>query len=862
MGMKKHKKAKKVKTNSLARRIVSVTVLMDAIFLILIMGLLSFIYVSNLQSNQRDAARVTAANSIDVVQTMIDETSSILTILKQSNEVKDYLTYLNAGNPIIPLDESDPAHHVYTSFILSIETIKTYSQKKVYDFIFVATHYNCSGGTDGCSVGNLGLYTDSDWKLTQRPWYLDYQKNSDAEFIVSNPYLSAANNEYVITFVSAVYQNEIKIGYVGIDLMLDSIPFMEISDNQDSLSSLNDIILVIKKPAFDPVILYLSNPDLKDYTLKSGTQILAQDLVYGYQAKGMYNLVTNSSTSIDIISKIDVFNQSFHFITSRINNTDWVIYVLVPQASILGLEETFLILLGAVLILISAISIFLSAKINKTLSPIGDILSSIEEIKNGNFDVRVNVSEKNELKYVADAINIMSREIGQQVDLVYKSFLYDSMSGLKNRRACHSEIEKDLFIGLEKTAICLIDVHNLKNINVTKGQSIGDELLSEFAKRLKAAVKSPDYVYANGSNEFIFIIPNVKGLDVVETEMLKVFDRLREPISIKSIKVEVKSNIGVAVYPYDGKTMDDLIKKCDTALFKAKELGSGNFVFYNDLITREVNYKAQINEQLAEALQKEQLYLKYQPLVDSKNDIYGFEALVRWLSPNLGEISPQIFIANAEESHLIIPIGTWILRESCLAQVRLQSEFKKPFVMSVNVSPVQIQQKDFIDVLKKVIRETDIDPHNLVLEITENVVIESTYMLERTIEFIHEIGAKIALDDFGTGYASLTYLRQLPFDNLKIDKSFVDGIFNSKKDHSIIGTIVELVHNLNMKVVAEGVETRKQYEFLKQISTDVFQGYLFSKPLLFEELLLFIDQFYKVARVKRVDVFANKDFSE
>jgi len=337
---------------------------------------------------------------------------------------------------------------------------------------------------------------------------------------------------------------------------------------------------------------------------------------------------------------------------------------------------------------------------------------------------------------------------------------------------------------------------------------------------------------------------------------------LREPISIKNIKVEVKSNIGVAVYPYDGKSMDELIKKCDTALFKAKELGSGNFVFYNDLITREVNYKAQINEQLAEALQKEQLYLKYQPLVDNKNDIYGFEALVRWLSPNLGEISPQIFIANAEESHLIIPIGTWILREACLAQVRLQKEFKKPFVMSVNVSPVQIQQKDFIEVLKKVIRDTDIDPHSLVLEITENVVIESTYMLERTIEFIHEIGAKIALDDFGTGYASLTYLRQLPFDNLKIDKSFVDGIFNSKKDHSIIGTIVELVHNLNMKVVAEGVETRKQYEFLKQISTDVFQGFLFSKPLLFEELLLFIDQFYKVARVKRVDVFANKDFSE
>ncbi len=308
--------------------------------------------------------------------------------------------------------------------------------------------------------------------------------------------------------------------------------------------------------------------------------------------------------------------------------------------------------------------------------------------------------------------------------------------------------------------------------------------------------------------------------------------------------------------------MDELIKKCDTALFKAKEAGRGKFVFYNDQITREVTYKSQINEQLSDALQKKQLYLKYQPLIDNRNEIYGFEALVRWNSPTLGEISPQIFIANAEESQMIIPIGNWILQEACRTLAKINQIFDKPFVMSVNVSPVQILQKDFIDILRQILRDTDIDPKSLVLEITENVVMESSYLLDKTIETIHEIGAKIALDDFGTGYASLTYLRQLPFDNLKIDKSFVDGIFASKKEHSIIGTIVEFVHNLNMKVVAEGVETRRQYEFLKQITTDIFQGFLFSKPLLYEDLIQFIDQFYKVARQKRIDVFANKDYHE
>jgi EAL domain-containing protein (putative c-di-GMP-specific phosphodiesterase class I) len=175
---------------------------------------------------------------------------------------------------------------------------------------------------------------------------------------------------------------------------------------------------------------------------------------------------------------------------------------------------------------------------------------------------------------------------------------------------------------------------------------------------------------------------------------------------------------------------------------------------------------------------------------------------------------------------------------------------------------VQILQKDFIDVLKKVFVHTDIDPHFLVLEITEGILIDSTIYQEETINFIHEIGAKIALDDFGTGYASLTYLRKLPFDNLKIDKSFVDGIFSSKKDHSILGTIVQLVHNLNMIVIAEGVETRKQYEFLKQITTDVFQGFLFSQALDLDGIAKYVDQFYKVNKTKRIDVFASKDYTE
>jgi diguanylate cyclase (GGDEF)-like protein len=526
----------------------------------------------------------------------------------------------------------------------------------------------------------------------------------------------------------------------------------------------------------------------------------------------------------------------------------------------LGLEATFLVMVAGILVVMIFVSLLLSRKVRKTLSPIDDILDSIEDIKQGNYNVHVKVNENNELRKVADAINLMSREIGKQVELVYQSFLYDNMTGLKNRKACHGEINDILKKETDKMAVCLLEIDNLKSISVTKGHGISEKLIKGIAERLKRIVLDQNFIYSNGGNEFLFLIPNVRGLERVENEVNKILERFLEPIDIDQLKVEVKINVGIALYPSDGHDIEELSKRCDTALFKARQAGSGKYVFYNEQLSKEVFFKSQISEQLAQAIKNRQLYLKFQPLIDNKNEIYGFEALVRWKSPTLGEISPQIFVANAEESHLIIPIGNWILAEACKAQVDMLRRFNRKFVISVNVSPVQLVQKDFINILKQIIRDTEIDPHCLVLEITEGVLIESNLYLEEIVDYLHEIGAKIALDDFGTGYASLTSLKQIPFDNLKIDKSFVDGIFGPKKEHDMISKIIQLVHSLDILVVAEGVEKRRQYEYLKQISTDVFQGFLFSKPLEYDEAVRYVDQFYKVAKSKRIDVFASKDY--
>lgn len=847
-------KTVKVKQNSLSRRIVSLTVFLDALFLVIIIAILSFVYFSTLNSNKMSNAQSESLAAVSALNAFTNETFSDLTQLSEDQTIIDYLLFLQTSTSPIITDTFDENYLLFQAFETKLNSLIDYNSGGIYDFIFVASPSDCSTGVDGCYVGSDNNVSDETWELHQRPWFLDLGTRTK---IVSLPYEDNLTGNNVITFVSEVHDelNNL-IGYVGIDVLVSNLSeaiytydyFAE--DNSKSLA-----IFVVRDGIFE--VLHFSDTQYPDYTLLNENEVSSQDSVYGFES-GMKDLIQNMNT--EGVMTLDVFHQTYFVSTSVLSQANWYISVLILDDTGLGMEVAFLLLLGAIIVLMIIVSIILSKKINRTLSPINNILESIEQIKNGNYDVSVQVDENNELKYVADALNIMSKEIGKQVDLVYQTYVYDHLTGLKNRKAVHAEIDEEILSSNEKVAICLLDIDNLKNINVTKGQNIADELLKSIGNKLKSTLRNKELIYYNSANEFVFIVPNVKQLDGVESEILRVIESFQEPIVIKNVKIEAKLHIGVSIYPSDGKNMSELMKKCDTALYKARESAGVLYVFYNDQLTREVNYRTQINEELSTALERNQLYLKYQPLIDNKNEIYGFEALVRWNSPTLGEISPQIFIANAEESHMIIPIGTWILREGCLTQVRLKKMFNKSFVMSINVSPVQIIQKDFLDILRRTIKETDIDPKDLVLEITEGVLIESTLYLEETINFLHNIGAKIALDDFGTGYASLTYLRQIPFDNLKIDKSFVDGIFESKKDHSIIGTIVDLVHNLDMKVIAEGVETRKQYEYLKQISTDVFQGFIFSKALDFQELIKFIDQFYKVAKSKRVDVFASKDY--
>ncbi len=847
--MKSNKK-KKIKQKSLIYNIVTLTVFLDALFLVLVLSFTVILYFWNNTQTQLDLAQHQSQIVSEQFNEIIDDVSLDTNKLSTNQKIIDYLNYINAGNPAIITDSNNPNYSIYTDFINQMDFVLSYQEDDLYKNVFVATNNNCSNGTDGCFINQDSVLSDNQWSLTNSVWYNQLQNNDS---VFTSPYIDVSSGETIVSYLEKVYDENNLIGYVGIDISLTKLKTVLDRYYQD-IPSKNDIIIFYDIEN-NPLMIYYIDDSLSSYYLSDSSDFIQKDNELGYEDFGVNNIVNQYVSGNTIF--LNTFNSKSNVTYLDIEDYNYTLVSIYNTQTDISIELMFLIILGLSLILISFIGLIIHHSVKKSFMPIQDILETINEIKKGNFDKKVKIIENNEFQKIGKALNDMSEEIKTKMKKTYDALAYDALTGLKNHASAANELNQTIFQSKTRAAVCLIQVDNLKNINVTKGQIIGDNLIKAIADELKKVFRNQKTLFFNGGNEFIYIKEDIESLEEVEFALNRLLVHFKQPLVVKNIKTEIKLHIGVSIYPSDGNTLNELIKKCDTALFKTSEEGYKKIIFYNEKIARSVSYQADISEQLAQAINKNQIYLKYQPLVTNDNEIYGFEALARWSSPTLGEIGPQIFIANAEESYLIIPIGTWIFRQACLAQVEIREKFNKNFMMSVNVSPVQILQKDFVSIVKKIVKETDIDPNYLTIEITESLFIEASVLLEDTIEELHNIGIKLSLDDFGTGYASLTYLRQIAFDNLKIDKTFVDGIFANSTDHRIVATIVNLVHNLDMKVIAEGVETLKQYEYLKEIATDVFQGFIFSKPLKLEDVYIFMDRFYKIPKSKRAAVFVS-----
>ncbi len=418
--------------------------------------------------------------------------------------------------------------------------------------------------------------------------------------------------------------------------------------------------------------------------------------------------------------------------------------------------------------------------------------------------------------------------------------LFDSLTGLANRRLFSDRMEQSIIAAQRRgtmAALLFLDLDQFKRINDTLGHDAGDQLLLVVAERLKSCVRAQDTVARLGGDEFTVLLNDIHDTQAITNVAKLLLKRLKDPIMLGKHEVIISTSIGITIAPNDSQEVDVLMKNADLALYRAKDRGRDGYYFF----TEELNTKAlqllHIEQELRHALQMDEFTILYQPQVCLKTGaISSVEALIRWHHPQRGEVAPDDFISIAEETGLIVQIGEWVLRNACAQIQMLQRLTGQKIKVAVNLSGRQFADQNLEQVIYDVIEASGLDPKYLELEVTESMLMDN---IEKVIEQLNRIkstGTTITIDDFGSGYSSLSYLKRLPVDILKVDRAFVKDIPDDLNDMEITSAIIAIAHKLNLKVIAEGVETTDQRDFLVINECDFAQGYYFSKPLSFEDL--------------------------
>jgi diguanylate cyclase len=430
-------------------------------------------------------------------------------------------------------------------------------------------------------------------------------------------------------------------------------------------------------------------------------------------------------------------------------------------------------------------------------------------------------------------LNNKNLELEQTIKKVEFIAYHDSLTLLTNRRYFEEKLmeamEENKFENRE-LAILFIDLDRFKFINDTLGHSVGDLLLQKVGQILQNNVGEGNIVSRQGGDEFMILLKNISKQ---ETELVakSIVSNIENTININGKEIYITSSIGISMFPQNGSEVDTLIKRADIAMYIAKENGKNRYQFFDKSMDENITAKVNLENGLRRAIDLNELLIHYQPKLDChSNTITGVEALLRWKNREYGYIPPSTFIPLAEETGLIDKIGEWVLREACLQLKKWNRQGLKSFYISVNVSTIQFLQKGFIEKVRFILNETEIDPRYLELEITESAMMDSNQVIP-ILEQLRKMGIKISVDDFGSGYSSLGHLNKLPIDILKIDRMFIDAIGKKENDIAILSTIITLARSLNLTVIAEGVETELQFNILRERGCDLIQGFYISKPL-------------------------------
>lgn len=417
---------------------------------------------------------------------------------------------------------------------------------------------------------------------------------------------------------------------------------------------------------------------------------------------------------------------------------------------------------------------------------------------------------------------------------------YDVLTKLPNRTHFMERLKEEIAkSGASNTAgaLLFIDLDNFKNVNDTLGHNYGDELLKQISENLKKIIRNQDIACRLGGDEFLILLTGLQDNQEIIKCAEETLKKLNNMYEINDKQVYVSGSIGIATFPKDSMDPNVLLKNADAAMYKAKEAGKNKYKFFNQNMLKILERKTKIEGILRNAIRNDELRVNYQPQYDIKSGaIIGLEALLRLHSKELGVVSPGEFIPIAEESGIIVEIGEWCLRKACEMNLELKRKGFQYGCISVNISAIQIHQNDFTETIKRILDEVGLEPRFLEIELTESVLMKSLEGNVNVLSELRDIGIKVALDDFGTGYSSLNYIRKIPLDKLKIDRSFITDLTNIPKNQEICEGIIQMAHNLGLEVIAEGVEEQSQLELLKEKLCDSVQGFLYSVPLPEEEV--------------------------
>lgn len=484
-------------------------------------------------------------------------------------------------------------------------------------------------------------------------------------------------------------------------------------------------------------------------------------------------------------------------------------------------------------------------------------VNDLSETKN--YTKRLDINSDDELGTLADGFNLMldavqQREnelkehgnrlqeiVDKRTEELYEKAHFDSLTNLPNRALLLERLNHAILAAARKKsrlAILFMDLDRFKVINDSLGHNVGDQLLIAVAKRLTKAGREIDTVARLGGDEFVFLLEEIAHPEDAARIARRIKDNFTRPIHLDNHVLYATTSIGISVYPEDGNTSQLLLKNADASMYHSKEKGPGNYTFYRDEMNNSSYERLEIENALRNAIANNEFYLVYQPQITvADNKIHNLEALIRWNNSTLGFITPDVFIPIAEEIGIINQIGTWVISQTCKQLDDWENHDIYDITIAINISASHLVGADLINHIKNETAKYNIEYDKLELEITEEVFLDHS---ERTIDVLKELqslGLKIAIDDFGTGYSSLRYLKNLPVDTLKLDGMFIQDLQNNESSKGIVSSTIILAHSLNMKLVAECVETREQYEFLKQQNCDLVQGYYFHKPMKADELL-------------------------